>query len=135
MLYIIFRNHNGQSVPMISIHQMAAFIPKARFSDLSDETCIQVKIRILESLGVAVGAVEGVPIRMIRFHIQDFDHSGRCTMLGEGTTALDFATLYDSALVRYLDYKDNYPARGETCHPIEYFGAVLAAVHYAVACD
>ena len=86
-------------------------------------------------MGVAIGAAEGAPIRMIRLHIQDFDHSGRCTMLGEGRTAPDFATLYNSASVRYLDYNDSYLARGETCHPSENFGAVLAAVHYAVVCD
>ena len=72
---------------------------------------------------------------MIRLHIQDFDHSGRCTMLGEGTTAPDFATLYNSALVRYLDYNDSYLARGETCPTSENYGAVLAAAHYAAVCD
>jgi 2-methylcitrate dehydratase len=78
---------------MTIVQQMASFIQKARFSDLSDETRIQVKIRISDSLGVAIGAVKGAPFRMIRLHIQDFDHSCQCTMLGEGTTAPDFATL------------------------------------------
>jgi 2-methylcitrate dehydratase len=72
---------------------------------------------------------------MIRPHIQDFDHSGRCSMLGEGPTASDFATLYNSASVRYLDYNDSYLARGETCHSSENFGAVLAVFHYAAVCD
>ena len=120
---------------MTIVQQLASFIQIARFCDLSDETRIQIKIRILDPRGVAIGAVEGAPIRMIQLHIQDFDLTGRCTMLGEGTTAPDFATLYNSALVRYLDYNNSYLARGETCHPSENFGAVLAAVHYAVVCD
>jgi len=32
-----------------------------------------------------------------------------------------------SALVRYLDFNDSYLAKGETCHPSDNLGAVLAA--------
>ena len=78
---------------MTIVQQMASFIQKAQFSGLSDETRRQIKIRILDSLGVAIGAVKGAPIRMIRLHSQDFDHPGRCTMLGEGTKVPGFATL------------------------------------------
>jgi 2-methylcitrate dehydratase len=116
---------------IIIVQQMASFIQKAGFSDLSDEARNQIKLRILDSLGVSIGAVEGVPIRIIRAHILDFGHSGRCTMLGGGATAPDFAALYNSALVRYLDYSDSYLAKGETCHPSDNLGAVLAAGEYA----
>ena len=95
---------------MTIVQQMASFIQKAVISDLSDEVRNQIKIRILDSLGVAIGAVECAPIRMIRVHIQDFGHCNRCTMLGGGTTSPGFAALYNSALVRYLDYNDSYNA-------------------------
>jgi 2-methylcitrate dehydratase len=94
---------------MTIVQQMASFIQKAEFSELSDDARNQIKIRILDSLGVAIGvdslgvaigAVDGEPIKMIRTHIRDFGHSGRCTMLGGGETAPDFAALYNSALVR-----------------------------------
>ena len=97
---------------MTIVQQMASFIQKAEFSDLSDEARNQIKLRILDSLGVAIGAVEGVPIRIIRAHIRDFGHSGRCTMLGGGATAPDFAALYNSALVRYVDYNDKLTRQG-----------------------
>ena len=115
---------------MTIAQQIASFIQKARFSDLSDDARNQIKIRILDSLGVAIGAVESEPIKMIRAHIRDFGHYGRCTMIGGGTTAPDFAALYNSALVRYLDYNDSYLAKGETCHPSDNLGAVMAAGDY-----
>jgi 2-methylcitrate dehydratase len=34
-------------------------------------------------------------------------------------------------LVRYLDFNDSYLARGETCHPSDNIGSVLAASEYA----
>jgi 2-methylcitrate dehydratase len=110
---------------------MASFIQKAGMSDLSDEICHQIKLRILDSLGVAIGAIEARPIKIIRAHIQDFVHSGRCTLIGGGTTSPDFAALYNSALVRYLDFNDSYLAKGETCHPSDNLGAVIAASEYA----
>ena len=61
---------------MTIVQQMAAFIQKAVISDLSDEVRNQIKICILDSLGVAIGAVECAPIRMIRVHIQDFLRRG-----------------------------------------------------------
>ncbi len=43
---------------MTIVQQMASFIQKAEFSELSDDARNQIKIRILDSLGVAIGAVE-----------------------------------------------------------------------------
>ncbi|HEY7779620.1 MAG TPA: MmgE/PrpD family protein, partial [Ktedonobacterales bacterium] len=48
-----------------------------------------------------------------------------------GRTAPDRAALYNGALVRYLDFNDAYLATGETCHPSDNLGAVLAAAEYA----
>jgi 2-methylcitrate dehydratase len=39
--------------------------------------------------------------------------------------------LYNGALVRYLDFNDSYLAKGETCHPSDNLGAVLAGAEYA----
>lgn len=52
-------------------------------------------------------------------------------MIGGLQTSPDRAALYNSALVRYLDFNDSYLAKGETCHPSDNLGAVLAAAEYA----
>jgi 2-methylcitrate dehydratase len=115
------------------VQQLAQFVVNASYDDLSEEARRQLKVRILDSLGCAIGAVQGEPVRHIRQHIRDFGGAPHCTLVGGGRTAPDRAAFYNSALVRYLDYNDGYLARGETCHPSDNLGAVLAAVEYAGA--
>lgn len=110
---------------------LAAFVVQASYDDLSAEARRQLKIRVLDALGCAIGAVAGEPIRRIRAHVDEFDGTGRCTLIGGGSTAPDRAAFYNSALVRYLDFNDSYLAPGETCHPSDNLGAVLAAADYA----
>lgn len=116
---------------MTIVQQLASWIYETDFDSLSQEAKQQIKIRILDSLGTAIGAVTGLPVEIIRRHIQDFRRSGSCTLIGGGSTSPGFAALYNSALVRYLDYNDSYLAKGETCHPSDNLGSVLAAGEYA----
>lgn len=116
---------------MTHAEQLAAFVVKASYGDLSEAARQQLKIRVLDSLGCAIGALEAVPIRLIRVQIEDFGGAGHCTLIGGGRTAPDRAAFYNSALVRQLDFNDSYLAKGETCHPSDNLGAVLAAVEYA----
>ncbi len=113
------------------VRQLAGFVDDASYEDLSTEARHQLKIRILDSLGCAIGAVDGQPIQMLRDHTDDFGGASHCTLIGGGKTAPDRAALYNSGLVRYLDYNDSYLAEGETCHPSDNLGAVLAAIEYA----
>ena len=112
--------------------QLAAFVARASYHELSAAAREQLKIRVLDSLGCAIGALDGEPIAMLRAHLEDFGGTPRCTLIGDGRTAPDRAALYNSALVRYLDFNDSYLAPGETCHPSDNIGAVLAAAEYAV---
>jgi len=115
---------------MTIVQELAKFIQQTQFKDLSEEAKKQTKIRILDSLGTAIGAVEGEPVRYIRRYIDEFQRNGANTLIGGGKTSPDFAALYNSALVRYLDFNDSYLAKGETCHPSDNLGAVLAAGEY-----
>jgi 2-methylcitrate dehydratase len=53
-----------------------------------------------------------------------------CTLVGGGRTAPDRAAFLNGALIRYLDFNDSYLAPGESCHPSDSLGAILAAVEY-----
>ena len=92
-----------------------------------------MKIRVLDALGCAIGALEGEPIRLLRAQLEDFGGKEHCSLIGGGRTAPDLAALYNGALVRYLDFNDSYLAKGETCHPNDNVGAVLAGAEYAKA--
>ncbi len=116
---------------MSTAEEIARFVVKASYEDLSDAARMQLKIRILDSLGCAVGALEGEPVKLVREQVEDFGGTGLCGLIGGGRTAPDRAAFYNSALVRYLDFNDSYLARHETCHPSDNLGAVLAACEYA----
>lgn len=118
---------------MTEVQQLAKYTHSRQFSDLSPDAVNALKIRLLDSLGCAIGALEGAPIRRIKAQIDDFGGKPLVTLIGGGKTAPDRAAFYNSALVRYLDYNDSYLAKGETCHPSDNIGSVLAACEYAGA--
>src|SRR3989304_1971247 len=113
--------------------QLAAFVERATWEDLSPAAREALKIRVLDSLGCALGAFRGEPIRMIRRDIDEFGGNPLCTLIGGGKTSPDRAAFGNGALIRYLDFNDSYLAPGETCHPSDNIGAVLAASEYARA--
>ncbi|NIP28103.1 MAG: MmgE/PrpD family protein, partial [Phycisphaerae bacterium] len=112
---------------MTLVQELSQFVVKASFEDLSEAARQALKIRVLDSLGCAIGALEvedprsvadrGAPIRMVRAQLADFGGAAHCTLIGGGKTAPDRAAFYNGALVRYLDFNDSYLAKGETCHP------------------
>src|SRR5579864_6782317 len=116
---------------MTRVEQLAAFVVRATYEDLSAEASRELKIHALDALGCAIGAIEGPPLRMLRLQLEDFGGNPLVTLIGGGKTAPDRAALYNSALVGYLDYKDSYLTRKETCHPSDNLGAVFAASEYA----
>src|SRR5207237_2650539 len=92
---------------------------------------IQLKIRVLDSLGCALGAIGSEPVALLRDQVEEFDGKGVCTLIGGGRAAVDRASFYNGALVRYLDFNDSYLSKGETCHPSDHLAPVLAAVEYS----
>lgn len=116
---------------MTLVEQLASFVVNASYENLSDAARQALKIRILDSIGCGIGALDGEPIRFIRAHLEDFGGAERCTLVGGGRNAPDRAAFYNSALVRYLDFNDSYLAKGETCHPSDNLGSVLAAAEYS----
>jgi 2-methylcitrate dehydratase PrpD len=95
--------------------RIANFVEGLRFEALGPETRQQLKIRVLDSLGCATGALGSEPTRMIRAYVDDFGSHDRCTLIGGGAADVDRAALYNSALIRYLDFNDSFLAKGETC--------------------
>ncbi|MEM1391255.1 MAG: MmgE/PrpD family protein, partial [Pseudomonadota bacterium] len=100
---------------------------------MSNDAREELKKRILDTIGVAIGALEGEPIKMIKEHHEDFGGKPFCTFIGGGKGAPDRVAFYNGALSRYLDFMDSYLAKGETCHQSDNFGAVLAGAEYANA--
>ncbi|MGH2994593.1 MAG: MmgE/PrpD family protein, partial [Solirubrobacterales bacterium] len=118
---------------MTVVTRLARFVVERSWDDLSEVARRELKIRVLDAFGCALGALEAPPVNAIRSQLDDFGGHPLCTLLGGGRTAPDRAALYNGALVRYLDFNDSYFAPGETCHPSDNLAPVLAAAEYASA--
>ena len=118
---------------MTVVERLAQFAVSAPYEELSETVRQQLKIRILDGLGCAIGALDSQPAKIIRQNLAEFDSGGQCTLIGGGHSTPEHAALHNGAAVRYLDFNDSYLAKGETCHPSDNLAPVLAAAEYAGA--
>ncbi len=116
---------------MTRAEQLADLVADARYDRLAPEVVHQLKIRILDTLGCAVGALDAPLMRALRAHLEALGEGGSCTLVGGGCAAPDRAAFFNGALVRYLDFNDSYMGAGDYAHPSDNFGAVLAAAEFA----
>ncbi|HLR95204.1 MAG TPA: MmgE/PrpD family protein [Jiangellaceae bacterium] len=112
---------------MAEVENLARFVDDADYSTLSEEAVAQLKIRVLDTIGVAIGALDAEPMVAIRLLTESLGGNAESTLIGGGTSSPDRAAFYNAALSRYLDFMDSYLAPGETNHPSDNLGAVLAA--------
>ena len=115
------------------VEELARFVCRSGWEQISEPAREQLRLRVLDSLGVALGALDGEPVAMLREQVEEFGGAPLATLIGAGRSAPDRAALYNGALVRYLDFNDSYLAPGETCHPSDNLAPVLAAAEYAHA--
>jgi 2-methylcitrate dehydratase len=118
---------------MAMLGDLARFASLARWEDVSEEARTALKFRLVDAIGCAIAAQEGPPVQAIRAEIEEFGGNPMCSLIGGGRSSPADAALYNGALIRYLDFNDSYLAPGETCHPSDNIGAVLAAAQYAGA--
>lgn len=115
------------------VEELANWAAGVKWEDISEDARQALKARVLDSIGCAIGALEGEPVKAIRKMTEDLGGNPLVTLIGGGKTSPDYATFYNGATVRYLDYNDSYLAKGETCHPSDNIAPVLAAAEYADA--
>ncbi|HET9963566.1 MAG TPA: MmgE/PrpD family protein [Nitrospiraceae bacterium] len=103
------------------------------YDDLPGPVVHEVKRRLIDSLGCALGAWNSQPCRIARRVAQSMTVRDGATVWGTShKTAADLATFANAAAVRYLDFNDTYLAK-EPAHPSDNVAAVLAAGEVAHA--
>ncbi|MPV50498.1 MmgE/PrpD family protein [Pseudactinotalea sp. HY160] len=112
---------------MTEVQDLAAFVHRVTLADAGAEAIDRLKIHVLDTLGVAIGALDAEPMVAVRGLLEDLGGTEVATLIGGGRTSPDRAAFYNSGLSRYLDFMDAYLAPGETNHPSDNLGAVLAA--------
>jgi 2-methylcitrate dehydratase len=111
--------------------QLAAFVVRAKYDDISHDARLQLKIHVLDAIGCAIGAIEAPPAKALRAHVKEFGGNPLASLIGGGKTSPVLAAFYNSTLERYLDFMDSFVAKHETCHPADNVMSVLAASEYA----
>jgi 2-methylcitrate dehydratase len=115
------------------ITQLSAFVTRASYDDLSKEAQRHIKVRVLDSLACAVGAMGSEKMRRLQHQIEQFGGRPLATMIGGGNTSPDRAAFYNGALMRHLGLNDAFLSREGSCQPSDCLAAILAASEYAGA--
>ena len=87
-------------------------------------------IHILDSLGCCIAALGAGPVQACREQVADFGGTGPCALIGGGQANPIYAAFWHTALVRYVDFMDNFLAQSETCHTADNFGVALTIADY-----
>jgi 2-methylcitrate dehydratase len=115
---------------MTQVESLARYAARASFSDLSSRSREQLPVHILDSIGCCIAALGSGPIEACRAQVTEFGNDGPCTLIGGGKASPIFAGFWHTALVRYVDFMDNFLAPTETCHTADNFGVALTMAEY-----
>jgi 2-methylcitrate dehydratase len=107
-------------------HQFANYACSLRFEDLSREVVHEVKRRVIDSLGCALGAWKEEPCAIARQVASEFSAKQGSTIIGTTHQAPpDWAAFANGCCIRYFDYNDTYLSK-EPAHPSDNISAALA---------
>src|SRR5580693_1581458 len=112
------------------VEALAKYAARAGFADLSAESRRQLPIHILDSLGCCIAALGAGPVQACHEQVAEFGGVGPCALTGGGQASPIYAAFWHAALVRYLDFMDNFLAPTETCHTADNFGVALTITDY-----
>src|SRR6202045_1796865 len=112
------------------VEALASYAARARFDDLSAASRQQLPVHILDSLGCCIAALGAGPVEACRAQVADFGGNGPCALISGGNANTIFAAFWHAALVRYVDFMDNFLAPTETCHTADNFGVALTIADY-----
>src|SRR5690242_9475686 len=97
--------------------RLSAYAAWLRFEDLPPETVHEVKRRLLDSLGCAMGAFSSTPAEIARTLAKTVNSTFPATVIGTShKTSPEMAAFANGVLFRYLDYNDTYLSK-EPAHP------------------
>src|SRR5438552_2937539 len=107
-------------------HQLANYACLLRFEDLSRQVVHEVKRRVIDSLGCALGAWNEEPCAIARKVASEFSAKAGSTIIGTKHKAPpDWAAFATGCCIRYFDYNDTYLSK-EPAHPSDNISAALS---------
>jgi len=117
---------------MTSTDALAAFMDAVSYETMSDHVREELKKRILDSIGIAIGAMGEEPVEKLRKTVEELSSDGDCSLWGlDESASPEQAAMYNTGLVRYLDFMDSFLAPGETPHPSDNIASAIVCGEYA----
>ncbi|MBI5048250.1 MAG: MmgE/PrpD family protein [Deltaproteobacteria bacterium] len=104
--------------------RLAEYAWSFKYSDIPQRVVHEVKTRLIDSVGCAIGAFHSEPAKIAR-KIGSLS-KGNSTIIGANLkTSPDLASFANGVAIRYLDYNDTYLSK-EPAHPSDNISACLA---------
>ena len=96
---------------------LARYALSVEYQKLDSRTVKEMKARIVDALGCAVGAYAEEPVAIARQTVAGLRGTGASTIFGSGSkTSPELATFVNGLMVRYFDFNDTYLSK-EPAHP------------------
>jgi 2-methylcitrate dehydratase len=106
--------------------ELGEYVRTVRYRDLGSETVREIKRRIVDSLGCAIGAFDARPVRIARQVAGNMKAVRGATIMGtQNKVSPDVATFVNGMMIRYFDYNDTYLSK-EPAHPSDNLSACMA---------
>ncbi len=97
--------------------RLADYVTSTKFRSIDAVTVKEMKARVVDAVGCAIGAFGEKPIAMARKAVLGLRSGGPSSVIGTGRrTSPDLAAFVNGFMLRYFDYNDTYLSR-EPAHP------------------
>jgi 2-methylcitrate dehydratase len=103
--------------PVDLAERLAEYALSTRYSALDEGTVREMKARVIDAFGCALGAFDQEPVRIAMRTSRSLREGGRSTLIGtSATSSPELATFVNGLMVRYFDFNDTYLSK-EPAHP------------------
>lgn len=106
--------------------RIASWVKNLECADLDDQTIHEVKRRVIDSIGCALGAYNSPPGKIARAMAEARNDTRAGIVFGTShSTCPEMAAFANGTMIRYLDYNDTYLSL-EPAHPSDNLSAAIA---------
>lgn len=105
--------------------RFAQYACKLQYDHIPSGVLHEAKRRFLDSFATAVGAMPADAYHIAKKVAAKMSSTPNASLLGGGTSSIEWATFVNGLLIRYLDFNDTYLSK-EPAHPSDNLAAVLS---------
>ena len=106
--------------------RLAIYTNSLTYKDIPEDVIHEVKRRVIDSLGCALGAYNSEPVKIVRDVAGSIENLLGATIIGtKKRTSPELAAFTNGTMIRYLDYNDTYLSK-EPAHPSDNISTALS---------